>query len=281
MCFPLRPQKSGEKTGKIILGAEQMTNLRKVCMSAAAAVALLVAGSDVLAPSRAHAIPATVHQSSSSASETGGITGKVYFHGTPPQLRPILMDKDPVCASEQSGTVLPEDGRVNTNGTLPNAFVYVEKGPANLSAAVPATQVTLTQNGCVYEPHVLGIVVGQTLQVVTSDPTTHNIHVMPKGSRSWNVTQQPGSQPITSKFSHPEIMVPVRCNIHPWMEAYIGVVSNPYFAVTGNDGSFQIQGLPPGDYTLDVWVASFGTQQRQITVRPGEKASIDFAFTGQ
>jgi plastocyanin len=258
-----------------------MTNLRIACMSAAAAVALLVAGSDVLATSRAHAIPATVHQSSSSASETGGITGKVYFHGTPPQLRPILMDKDPVCASEQSGTVLPEDGRVNTNGTLPNAFVYVEKGPANLSAAVPATQVTLTQNGCVYEPHVLGIVVGQTLQVVTSDPTTHNIHVMPKGSRSWNVTQQPGSQPITSKFSHPEIMVPVRCNIHPWMEAYIGVVSNPYFAVTGNDGSFQIQGLPPGDYTLDVWVASFGTQQRQITVRPGEKTSIDFAFTGQ
>src|ERR1039458_908608 len=151
MCFPLRPQKSGEKAGKIILGAEQMTNLRIACISAAAAAALLVAGSDVLATSRAHAIPATVHQSSSNASGTGVITGKVYFHGTPPQLRPILMDKDPVCASEQSGTVLPEDGRVNTNGTLPNAFVYVEKGPANLSAAVPATQVTLTQNGCVYE----------------------------------------------------------------------------------------------------------------------------------
>ena len=216
-----------------------------------------------------------------SASATGEIVGKVNFRGKAPELRPILMDKDSVCASEQSGTVVPEDGRVNANETLPNAFVYIAKGTGNLSAPVPATPVTLTQAGCLYEPHVLGIVVAQPLQVVTSDPTTHNIHVMPKESRSWNVTQQPGSPPITSKFSHPEIMIPVRCNIHPWMEAYIGVVSNPYYAVTGDDGSFEIRGVPAGDYTLDVWTATFGTQERQATVRPGEKASVDFTFASQ
>lgn len=244
-------------------------------------VALLLAGSGLAVTSRARASAKTVLHSSATTSETSEIVGKVYFRGKTPELRPILMDKDPVCASEQSGTVLPEDGRVNANGTLPNAFVYIATGAANLSAPVPASPVTLTQTGCRYEPHVLGIMVGQPLQVVTSDPTTHNIHVMPKESRSWNVTQQPGSPPITSKFSRPEIMVPVHCNIHPWMEAYIGVVSNPYYAVTGNDGSFQIRGLPAGDYTLDVWVAGFGTQQHQVSVRAGESSNGDFTFTGQ
>jgi hypothetical protein len=255
-----------------------MTKLQIACMSVAA-TAVLVAGSNVIATSRARA--GTARQSNPSVSQTGEISGKVYFRGKAPELRPIVMDKDSVCASEQSGTVLPEDGRVNTDGTLPNAFVYIARGTGNLSAPVPAKPVMLTQKGCLYEPHVLGILVGQPLQVVTLDPTTHNIHVMPKESRSWDVTQQPGSPPITSKFSHAEIMIPVRCNVHPWMEAYIGVVSNPYYAVTGGDGSFQIRGVPAGDYTLDVWVATFGTQERQATVRPGEKAIVDFTFGSQ
>lgn len=244
-------------------------------------VALLLAGSGFAVSSPARGNAKTALQSSANASGTGEISGKVYFRGNAPQLRPILMDKDPVCVSEQSGTVLPEDGRVNANGTLPNAFVYIAKGTGNLSATTPANPVTLTQTGCRYEPHVLGIMVGQPLQVVTSDPTTHNIHVTPKEGRSWNVTQQPGSPPITSKFSHAEIMIPVRCNVHPWMEAYIGAVSNPYYAVTGDDGSFEIQGVPAGEYTLDIWTATFGTQERQATVRPGEKVMIDFTFASQ
>jgi hypothetical protein len=257
-----------------------MMKVRMACMSVAAA-ALMLAGSDVMLTSRARASVGTALQSNASASGTGEISGKVYFRGNAPQLHPILMDKDPVCVSEQSGTALPEDGRVNTNGTLPNAFVYIAKGTGNLSASTPAMPATLRQTRCRYEPHVMGIMVGQPLQVVTSDPTTHNIHIMPKEGRSWNVTQQPGSPPITSKFSHPEIMIPVHCNVHPWMEAYIGAVSNPYYAVTGDDGSFEIRGVPAGEYTLDIWTATFGTQERQATVRPGEKASIDFTFASQ
>jgi plastocyanin len=192
------------------------------------------------------------------------------------------MDKDPVCASEQSGTVLPEDGRVNPNGTLPNAFVYISKGTGDLSTHAPANAVTLTQKGCLYEPHVLGIVVGQPLRVVTQDPTTHNIHLSAtKGNRDWNVTQQPGTTSVTTRFSQPAIMVPVHCNIHPWMEAFIGVVTNSYFAVTGDDGSFTIKGVPPGDYTLTVWTATFGTQEHAVTVRAGETPAADFTFTGQ
>jgi len=207
------------------------------------------------------------------------ITGKVYFHGKAPELRPLSMDKDPVCASAQSGEVLPEDGRVNSNGTLPNAFVYISGGSGDLSAPAPKNSVTLTQEGCIYKPHVLGIQVGQPLQVVTVDPTTHNIHLSATGgNRDWNVTQQPGTTSVNTKFTKPAIMVPVHCNIHPWMEAFIGVVTNPYFAVTGTDGSFTIKNVPAGDYTLSVWTATFGTQQHAVSVHTGETASLDFTF---
>jgi len=216
------------------------------------------------------------------ASDSGSLSGTVHFQGKAPDLRPIVMDKDRVCANEQTGTVLAEDGRVNANGTLPNAFVYISKAAGNLSAAAPSNSVTLTQKGCMFVPHVLGIMVGQPLQVVTEDPTTHNIHInATKGNRDWNVSQQPGTPSTTTRFSQPAIMIPVRCNIHPWMEAYIGVVSNPYYAVTGDDGSFLIKNVPPGTYTLSVWTATFGTQERSVTVRAGESASVDFTFSPQ
>jgi len=218
-----------------------------------------------------------------SASDTGSLSGTVHFQGKAPDLRPIVMDKDRVCANEQTGTVLAEDGRVNANGTLPNAFVYISKAAgSNLSTTAPSNSVTLTQKGCTFVPHVLGIMVGQPLQVVTEDPTTHNIHInATKGNRDWNVSQQPGTPSITTRFSQSAIMVPVRCNIHPWMEAYIGVVNNPYYAVTGDDGSFLIRNVPPGDYTLSVWTATFGTQERSVAVRVGESARVDFTFTSQ
>ena len=212
--------------------------------------------------------------------DTGSISGKVNFQGKPPALRPINMDKDPVCASEEDTSILPEDGRVNSNGTLPNVFVYISKGSGNLNMPAPPNSVTLTQKGCMFEPHVVGIMKGQPLQVVTDDPTTHNIHLTAKeGNRDWNVTQQPGTPSVTTKFTHLAIMVPVHCNIHPWMEAYIGVVTNPYYAVTGEDGAFHIKDVAPGEYTLSVWTATFGTQERTVKVRAGESATVDFTFT--
>jgi plastocyanin len=214
------------------------------------------------------------------ASDTGSVSGTIHFQGKAPVLRPIVMDKDPVCTSEESGPVLPEDGRVNANGTLPNAFVYISSGAGNVPP--PPNSVVLTQKGCTFVPHVLGITVGQPLQVVTEDPTTHNIHVnATKGNRDWNVTQQPGTPSVTTRFSQPAIMLPVHCNIHPWMEAWIGVVTNPYYSVSGDDGNFLIKNIPPGSYTLSVWTATFGTQERSVTVRPGESAKVDFTFTGQ
>lgn len=253
-----------------------MTKLRTGWAIGAAAV-LLAAGVNVLANSEARANSRRAAQGGG----TGEITGNVYFKGEAPRLRRIMMDKDPVCASLHPEGVLPEDGRVNTNGTLPNAFVYISKGAENFSSAAATEAATMTQNECEYEPHVLGIMVGQPLRVVSNDPTTHNIHIMPKLGHDFDVTQQPGSPPVSDRFSKPQVMVPVHCNIHNWMRAYIGVVTNPYYAVTGNEGTFQIKGVPAGNYTLSIWTATFGTQEREVTVRASESAMEDFTFAAK
>jgi plastocyanin len=209
---------------------------------------------------------------------TGQITGKIYFHGQKPQVHPIDMGKDSVCTSLHTGPVYAQDGEVNADGTLPNAFIYIKHSSAALPSKPPRNPVTLTQKGCEYDPHVLGVMVGQPFEVINLDPTTHNTHVMAKTNREWNVSQQPGSPSVVRRFQHAEIMIPVRCNVHPWMKAYVGVVDNPFYAITGKDGSFTLKGLPPGNYTIEVWTATFGTQERHVTISAGETATADFTF---
>jgi plastocyanin len=208
----------------------------------------------------------------------GEITGKVSFEGERPKLAVIHMDQDPVCVSKHSSPVHVEDGEVNENGTLPNVFVYVKEGAEKYAFPVPTEPAVLDQAGCMYKPHVLGIIVGQEFKVVNSDATTHNIHPMPMDNREWNESQPPGAAPLDKKFAHPEIMIPVKCNQHPWMRAYIGVRRDPLFAVTGSDGTFTIKGVPPGDYTLEAWTATFGTQDQKVTVAPKGSQTVDFSF---
>src|SRR5271157_541608 len=211
-------------------------------------------------------------------STVGEVTGKVSFEGTKPKPHRIMMDQDPVCVQKHSGPVFAEDDEVNSDGTLSNVFVYVKSGAEKYVFAPPSDPVTLDQDGCMYKPHVLGILVGQTLNIVSSDATTHNIHPMPKDNREWNMSQAPGAAPIEQKFARPEIMVPVKCNQHPWMRAWIGVTANPFFAVSGSDGTFSIKGLPPGDYTIEAWTATFGTQEMKVTVGAKETKTVDFKF---
>jgi plastocyanin len=208
----------------------------------------------------------------------GEVTGKVAFQGAKPKTARIMMDQDPVCVKKHSGAVYAEDGEVNSNGTLPDVFVYVKSGAEKYVFATPADAAVLDQDGCMYKPHVLGVMVGQVFKVVSSDPTTHNIHPMPKDNQEWNMSQAPGAAPIEQKFTRPEIMVPVKCNQHPWMRAYVGVTRNPFYAVTGSDGTFTIKGLPPGDYTIEAWTATFGTQEQKVTIGPKETKTLDFTF---
>lgn len=217
-------------------------------------------------------------------STVGSVSGKVKYAGAKPKLANIHMDQDQVCVSKHSSVVKVEDGQVNDNGTLPNVFVYVKDGADKYTFATPTSAVTLDQNGCMYKPHVLGLQVNQTLHVISSDATTHNIHPQPKDNREWNESQAPGAAPLDKKFARAEVMIPVKCNQHPWMKAYVGVTKNPFFAVTGSDGSYTITGLPPGDYTIGAWSAIGGaqgqSQEQKVTVGSKESKTLDFNFKG-
>lgn len=218
-------------------------------------------------------------QSGIDQASTGQVTGRILFKGDAPRLASIMMDQDPVCASEHNSPARVEDGTVNEGGTLPNVFVYVKTGAEQYKFSAPSQPVMLDQRACIYVPHVLGIMIGQELRVVSSDPTTHNVHVMSKANRDWNQSQTPGAAPLVRRFTKPEIMIPVKCNQHPWMTAYIGVTSNPFYAVTGNDGSFTIKGLPPGTYTIAAWTATFGTKEQTVSVSPRGSVTADFTFS--
>jgi len=210
------------------------------------------------------------------------VTGTVKWDGAKPKLAIIKMDQDPVCVGKHSSPVHVEDGEVNDNGTLPNVFVYVKEGADKYTFATPTDAVTLDQNGCMYKPHVLGVMADQTVHIISSDATTHNIHPQPKDNREWNESQAPGSAPLDKKFARSEIMIPVKCNQHPWMKAYIGVAKNPFFSVTGSDGTYTIKGLPPGDYTIGAWTAAGSsgpqTQEQKVTVGAKESKTLDFTF---
>lgn len=211
----------------------------------------------------------------------GVITGKVGYTGPKPAPKPIDMSANPQCErTHRDHPVTAEDLVVNGDGTLRNVFVWVKSGLAAQNWVVPSTPVTIDQQYCMYHPHVVGAVVGQPIRISNSDPVNHNIHPIPQTNEEWNETQSPGEAPKIRVFAKEEIMVPVKCNVHPWMRAYIGVVSHPFFAVTGDDGSFTIKGLPPGTYTIQTWHEKFGTQEQQVTVGAKESKAVDFSYKG-
>jgi hypothetical protein len=227
---------------------------------------------------KAEEAPASDAKAYQPTGEEGKVSGKVSLQGDPPKYKPLTMDADAVCAKKHSGPVYPEAVVKNSNGTLRNVFVYVKGGLEGKSFAVPSDAVTLDQDGCIYKPHVLGIQARQNLKVVTSDNTAHNIHPMPKFNREWNISQAPGADPIIQSFSRPETSIFVKCNQHPWMRAYIHVLSHPFYAVTGDDGSFEIKGLPPGKYELEAVHEEYGAMTQAVDVAAKGAATSDFTY---
>jgi hypothetical protein len=215
----------------------------------------------------------------------GSITGTVAFTGATPAVKPISMDADPACASSNPNA-RAEDVVVN-DGKLQNVFVYVKDGKTADGKSItsfafdpPAPDATLDQHGCQYHPHVLGMMTTMNFKVTNSDQTTHNVHPSPKSNTEWNQSQPSGAPPITQKFTRPEILVPIKCNQHPWMKSYLGVLRHPFFAVSGADGKFEIKGLPPGTYTVVAWHEKFGEKSQTVTVGAKESKSQDFSYDG-
>jgi len=201
------------------------------------------------------------------------ISGVVKFDGAAPKPQKIDMSQDPAC----KGTNETETVEVS-NGDLENVFVYVKDGLGNYTFDVPKTPVKLDQQGCRYHPHVLGVMAGQTVEIVNSDNTTHNIHPSPKDNREWNESQPPKGAPLDKDFPRQEVLIPVKCNQHPWMKMYIGVVKSPFFTVTGKDGKFELKGLPPGTYTIAAVQEKYGEQDQTVTVGPKDSKTADFTF---
>lgn len=207
------------------------------------------------------------------------VTGKVAFTGTAPEMPVLDMNADPYCAGAHAEPAKSEEVVVNSNGTLKNVFVYVKTGLEGKTFETPATPAVIDQKGCHYEPHVFGIQAGQALQIINSDSTLHNVHGMPKETPEFNLGMPIQGMKLERKFDKPEVMVKFKCDVHPWMNAYIGVLGHPYYAVSGEDGTFKISNLPAGKYTLEAWHEKYGTQTQEIAVADAP-VTADFTIAG-
>ena len=207
------------------------------------------------------------------------ISGMVMFTGTAPANPAIDMAEEAVCAAKYSDG--PTDPIVSvTDGHLANVFIRVVGGLPDGPYPMPSGPAQIDQDGCLYHPRVIGMMVGQELEITNSDETAHNIKAVPTESRGFNVSQPRPMVTTRRGFNAPEIMVPLECSMHGWMNAYVGVVEHPYFATSGADGSFTISGLPAGTYQVEAWHETLGTQSGEATVAADGSASLNFTFGG-
>lgn len=219
--------------------------------------------------------------SSMTAAAAGStITGTVTFDGKPPALKPIAMDADPMCAKKHSAPVPNEMLVLGGGQTMGNIMVWVSKGlAAGKTWPAPKAPVVLDQNGCEYKPHVMGIMVGQTYRILNSDGILHNVHALPKINPGFNRPMPPTVKEANATFSKPEPVFQIKCDVHPWMNAYIGVFTHPFFSVTGTDGKFTISGLDPGTYEITAWHERLGTQTATVTVSANDTKTQNFKFS--
>lgn len=216
----------------------------------------------------------------SSSSAASDISGKVFFDGAAPESVKLDMKMDPACAKLYSGPVFSEEALVSSDGGLKNVFVYVKEGLEGRSFPAAETPVVLNQEGCRYSPRVFGIQTGQILELTNRDATIHNVRATAKEQKSFNLGMPMKQMKMTRQFEKQEVMVPFKCDVHPWMRAYAGVLDHPFFAVTDESGAFTLRGLPAGDYTLEAWHEKFGTRPLKITVTEGaETPAAEFRFS--
>jgi plastocyanin len=253
-----------------------LKKLGTICVMLALASFLIITGCNRRA-AKTDEQPGPAKPEYKSKGDEGTVTGKVSFDGTPPAGKKIDMSQDSKCAAAAGDKTT--DDVVVTDGKLSNVYVYLKAASIDkFSYPVPSDPAVLDQQGCRYHPRTMGVRTGQTLRVTNSDPTTHNVHPSPKVNQEWNQSQAEGAPPIEKKFNRKELLIPVKCNQHPWMKANLGVLDHPYFAVSAKDGSYTIKDVPPGNYTVVFWHETQGEQTASITVGAKESKTQDMAY---
>ena len=212
-------------------------------------------------------------------STTGTVTGTVVLDGMAPKNDAIKMNADPVCIREAKGPQFQETYVVGDDGkSLGYVFVYVKDGLGNYVYDTPTEPAKIDQKECRYHPHVFGMRVNQPLEIMNSDPTLHNIHALPKANQEFNTGQPIQGMKMNHTFTAKEVMVPFKCDVHGWMNAYVGVLDHPYFATTDKSGKFELKNVPPGTYTIEAWHEKLGTQEQKVTLGPKESKDVSFTF---
>jgi len=223
------------------------------------------------APAASAAAPAA------GATGNASITGRIVFEGPIPAPEKFKMTADAFCVKQNPGEVARQDAEVGPDRGIKDVFVYVKSGITG-TYPPPATPAVIDQRGCRYHPHVFGMVAGQSLDILNSDDTLHNIHSLPEKNESFNLGMPVKGMKYTKKFDKPEVMIHIKCDVHGWMSAYCGVVAHPFFAVTAADGTYAIKNLPAGTYTIEAWHEKWGTQTQTVTVGASESKAVGFTF---
>jgi plastocyanin len=210
----------------------------------------------------------------------GTVTGSVKFTGTAPKAQKISMSADAFCSTAHKDAVVSEEVVVNANKTLRYVYVYVKSGLGDKKFAPSATPVVFDQKGCMYTPHVAAVQVGQEVVVRNSDGVLHNVNVRPTKNQGFNFGQPVQGMENKKTFTTAEVMIPVKCDVHPWMHGWIGVQDHPFAAVSDENGAFSLNNLPPGTYEIEAWHEKYGTSTQTVTVGAKETKSITFTFKG-
>jgi len=230
-----------------------------------------------LAPDAGTGTMSITSEAQADSAGDGTVSGAVRVVGLQTVSTRIDMAADPACLKMHPAPVMSDEVVTGPNGALKNAIVYISEGIGNRSFDPPTVPAVFEQKGCTYNPRILGIRARQTLRLINSDPTTHNIHPVPQNNREWNMSQPPGSPPIEQTFAREEI-IPVKCNVHPWMRGYIAVFKHPYFAVTDKNGGFELKDVPAGEYTIQAWHERYGVLTQKVTLEPNQTKALEFVF---
>lgn len=209
--------------------------------------------------------------------EAASITGTVKYEGEVPNFRPIKMAADPICLTHHTEEVFPQALVLGEGQTLGNVFVYIKNAPKG-NYPVPTEAFEVTQKGCMYDPHVFGVRAGQPVKFLNPDGTLHNVHALSKVNPEFNLAMPKFRTELTKTFDKAEFMFQLKCDVHPWMGAYMSVMEHPFFGTTAADGQYTISDLPAGEYEVAVWHEKLGEQTSRVKLE-GDTANADFTFT--